>query len=86
MLVVFWDYQGVLLAHFQKHGGNVIYFSFYEVLLILRDAIRRKLPGQLAEGDLHHHDNARPHTEADSSTISRFSGNCSTWCCLKFYL
>jgi hypothetical protein len=23
MLIVFWDSQGVLLAHFQKHGENV---------------------------------------------------------------
>jgi histone-lysine N-methyltransferase SETMAR len=30
--------------------------------LKLRDAIRRKLPGQLTRGLLLHHNNARPHT------------------------
>jgi hypothetical protein len=46
MLSVFWDSQGVLLAHFKK----------------LRDSIHRKHPSQLARGILLHHDNVRPHT------------------------
>jgi hypothetical protein len=50
MLTVFWDSQGVLLAHFQRHGENVNSASYCEVLLKLRDAFRRKLPGQLARG------------------------------------
>jgi histone-lysine N-methyltransferase SETMAR len=36
--------------------------SYFEVLLKLRDAIRRKRPGRLARGVLLHHDNARSHT------------------------
>jgi histone-lysine N-methyltransferase SETMAR len=62
MLTLFWDSQGVLLAHFQKCGENVNSASYCEVLLKLRDAIRRKCPGHLARRVLHHHDNARPHT------------------------
>jgi hypothetical protein len=62
MLTVLWDSQGVLLVHLQKRGGNVNSASYCEVLLKLRDAIRRKRPGQLARGVLLHHDNARPHT------------------------
>jgi hypothetical protein len=62
MLIVFWDYQRVLWAHFQKCGGNVNSASYCEVLLKLRDAIGRKPPGQLARGVLRHHDNSRPHT------------------------
>jgi histone-lysine N-methyltransferase SETMAR len=62
MFTVFWNAQGVLLAHFQKHGDNVNSESCCEVLLKLRDAIRRKCPGQLARSVLLHHDNARPHT------------------------
>jgi hypothetical protein len=62
MLCVFWDSQGVLLAHFQKHGKNVNYALYCVVLLKLRDAIHRKYPGQLARGVVLHHDNARPHT------------------------
>jgi histone-lysine N-methyltransferase SETMAR len=62
MLIVFWDSQGVLLAHFQKRGENVNSAAYCEVLLKLRAAIRGKRPGQLARGVLLHHDNARPHT------------------------
>jgi hypothetical protein len=38
MLAVFWDSQGVLLAHFQKHGENVNSASDCGVVLKLRDA------------------------------------------------
>jgi histone-lysine N-methyltransferase SETMAR len=62
MLTVFWDSQGVLLAYFQKRCENVNFASYREVLLKLRDAIRRNCPGQLPRGVLLHHDNARPHT------------------------
>jgi hypothetical protein len=33
MLTMFWDSQGVLLAHFQKHGENINSTSYCEVLL-----------------------------------------------------
>jgi hypothetical protein len=62
MLTMFWDSQGVLLAHFQKCGENVYSASYCEVLLTLQDAIHLKRPGQLAGRELLHHDNARPHT------------------------
>jgi ribosomal protein L34E len=62
MLALFWDSQGVLLAHFQKRGENVNSASYCEVLLKLGDAIRRKRPRHLARGVLLHRDNARPHT------------------------
>jgi histone-lysine N-methyltransferase SETMAR len=61
-LNMFWDSQGVLLAHFQKHGENVNSASYCEVLLKLWNAIHRKRPGQPARGVMLHHDNARPHT------------------------
>jgi hypothetical protein len=62
MLTVFWNSQGALLAHFQKHGENVNSASYCDVLLKFRDAICRKPPDQLARAVLLHHDNARPHT------------------------
>jgi hypothetical protein len=62
MLTMFWDSQGVLLAHFQKHGENANSALYCDVLLNLQDAILRKHPGQLAKGVLLHHGNARPHT------------------------
>jgi hypothetical protein len=61
MLAMLWDSQGVLLAHFQKPGGNVNSALYCEVLWKLWDAIRRKRQGELARGVLLHHDNARPH-------------------------
>jgi histone-lysine N-methyltransferase SETMAR len=62
MFTVFWDSQGVVLAHFQKHGENVNSALYSEVLLKLLDAIHTKHPRQLVRGVLLHHDNARPHT------------------------
>jgi hypothetical protein len=62
MLTVFWDFQGVLLAHFQKHGEILSSASYYEVPLKFWDAIPRKLPGQRVRRVLLHNDNARPHT------------------------
>jgi histone-lysine N-methyltransferase SETMAR len=59
ILTVFWDSQAVLLVHFQKHDENVKSVSYCEVLLTLRDAVRRKRRGKLAKGVLLHHDNAR---------------------------
>jgi hypothetical protein len=62
LLTVFWDSQGVRLAHFQKRDESVNSASYCEVLLKPRDAICRKRPGQQARGLLLHHDSARPHT------------------------
>jgi hypothetical protein len=59
MLIIFWDSQGVLLAHFQKHGKNVNSALCCEVLFKLFDAIGRKFPAQLATQVLLHHDNAQ---------------------------
>jgi hypothetical protein len=60
---VFWDSQGLLLAHFQKRDENVNSASYCEVMLKFRDAVHRKHPGKVARGVLLHHDNARtPHT------------------------
>jgi hypothetical protein len=67
MLTVFWDSQGVLLAHLQKRSKNVNSASFCEVMLKLRDAIRRKHPDQLARGVLLHHDNASPSNPGENS-------------------
>jgi histone-lysine N-methyltransferase SETMAR len=62
MLTVFCDSQGVLLTNFRNYCENVNSASYCEVVLKLRDVIRRKPPCQLARGVLLHHDNARPNT------------------------
>jgi hypothetical protein len=41
MFTMFWDSQGVLLAHFQKRDENVNSASYCKVLLKLQNAIRR---------------------------------------------
>jgi hypothetical protein len=61
MLTMFWDSRGVLLIHFQKHGGNVNSASCCEVLFKVQNAFRRKHSGQLARRILLHHDSVRPH-------------------------
>jgi hypothetical protein len=50
ILTVFWDPRGVLLAHIQKHGEDMNSASYCEVLLKLRDAIRRKCLANWQEG------------------------------------
>jgi hypothetical protein len=50
------------VEEFKEHGENVNSVSYCEILLKLRNAIRRKRPGQPARGVLLHHDIARPHT------------------------
>jgi hypothetical protein len=50
MLTVFWDSRGVLLADIQKRGENVNSASYCEVLLKLRDTIRRKHPVNCKRG------------------------------------
>jgi hypothetical protein len=44
MLTVVWDYQGVLLAYFQKRGEDVksASYEYREILLKFRDAVCRK--------------------------------------------
>jgi hypothetical protein len=76
MLTMYWDAQGVRLVNFQNHGENVNSASYCEVLLKLRDAIRRKLPGQLARGVLLHQGNARHHVaRATQGEFKNYSGN-----------
>jgi hypothetical protein len=60
IFTMFWDSLGVLLVHFQKCCENVNPASYREILLKLRDAIRRKHPDQLPRR-VQHHNNARTH-------------------------
>jgi histone-lysine N-methyltransferase SETMAR len=62
MLTVFWDSQGELLARSQKRDDNVNCASYCEVMLKLRDSIRRNRRGQMARGVVLHHDHATLHT------------------------
>lgn len=46
--------------HFQRKGDNGNAEFYGEALLMIWNAIRRKLPGLLTRRDLLHHENARP--------------------------
>jgi hypothetical protein len=62
----FWDYQGVLVALSQKRGENVNSASYCEVLLKLKGAVGRKIPGQRAGAALLHRENARARTARET--------------------
>jgi hypothetical protein len=50
MLTMFWDSQGILLAHFQMCGANVNSALYCEVLLKLLDAICRNIQASWQKG------------------------------------
>jgi hypothetical protein len=50
MLTVFWDSQGVLLAHFQKRGENVNSALYCEALLKLPDQKTSRPTGKRRNG------------------------------------
>ena len=62
MATIFWDAQGILLADFTPPGQTVNAARYCETLAKLKEAIRRKRPGQLRDGVVLLHDNATPHT------------------------
>ena len=59
---VFWDSRGVLLFETLQPGETINAARYCQTLDKLREAIRRKRPGQLTNGVILQHDNATPHT------------------------
>jgi histone-lysine N-methyltransferase SETMAR len=65
MLTIFWDVNGLILAHFQEKGQTVISARYSDMLVNeLKPAIQSKRRGLLSKRVLLLHDNARPHTAA----------------------
>ena len=63
MLIVFFDISGVVHHEYIPKGQTVNQHVYKEVLIHLRDAIRRKRPELWSSGDYYlHHDNAPAHT------------------------
>ena len=62
MGTVFWDNRGVLLFETLQPGETINAARYCQTLDKLREAIRRKRPGQLTNGVILQHDNATPHT------------------------
>ncbi len=76
MVSVFWDSEGVLLVDFMTRGTTINGEAYRNTLRKLRTAIKNKRPGKLSRGIELLHDNARPHTAAETvSLIKSFKWN-----------
>jgi hypothetical protein len=67
MPTIFWDVHGPILVHFQEKGQTVTSAWFSDMLVNeLKSVIRSKGRRLLSKRVLLLHDNARPHTDADT--------------------
>jgi len=66
MCTLFWDRQGVLLVEFLPQGTTVNSAAYCESLKKLRHAVQNKRRGMLSATILLLHDNARPHSAAQT--------------------
>jgi len=69
MCTVFWDRQGVLLVEFLPQGTAINSAVYCETLKKLRHAIQNKRRGMLCATILLLHDNARPHSAAQTQDL-----------------
>ena len=69
MCTVFWDRQDVLLVEFLPQGTIIISAVYCETLKKLRRAIQNKRRGMLSATILLLHDNARPHSAAQTQDL-----------------
>ncbi|GBL82035.1 Mariner Mos1 transposase [Araneus ventricosus] len=69
MASLFWDRHGVLLIDFMQRGTTINAVTYSQTLRKLRRATQNKRRGMLTEGILLLHDNARPHTTAQTRAL-----------------
>ena len=69
MCTVFCDRQGVLLVEFVPQGTTINSVVYCETLKMLRHAIQNKRRGMLSATILLLHDNARPHSAAQTQNL-----------------
>jgi len=69
MCTVFWDRQGVLLVEFYSQGTTINSAVYCEMLKKLRRAIQTKRCGMLSATILLLHNNARPHSAAETQDL-----------------
>jgi histone-lysine N-methyltransferase SETMAR len=62
MASVFWDSEGVLMIDYLQKGKTVTGVYYAELIRKLREEIKKKRRGKLAQRVLLHHDNAPAHT------------------------
>jgi histone-lysine N-methyltransferase SETMAR len=61
MLIVFFDYEGIIYHHYVPHGTSINSTYYIEVLKKFLDHLRRKRSEKWPTNFLFHQDNARPH-------------------------
>ncbi|XP_050925028.1 histone-lysine N-methyltransferase SETMAR [Lates calcarifer] len=66
MLTVFWDMQGPITISFLEKGSTVNSANYCELLRQVKKDIKNKRRGHQSKGVILHHDNARPHTAAQT--------------------
>ena len=66
MASVFWDHEGILLIKWLPQGSTINSQYYCELLGELRESIKNQRRGKLRRGILLQHDNARPHTSAET--------------------
>jgi hypothetical protein len=71
---VFWDRQGVSLVEFLPKGTTINSTACCETMKKLRRAIQNKRRGMLPRGLVLLHDNAGPHTAAQTQALIRSFG------------
>jgi len=69
MCTVFWDRQGVFLIEFLSQGTKINSAVYCETLNKLKRAIQNKRRGMLSATVLLLHDNARPHSAAQTQDL-----------------
>ena len=69
MCTLFWDRQGVLLVEFLPQGTTINSAVYYETLKQLRHATQNKRRRMLSATILLLHDNARPHSAAQTQDL-----------------
>ena len=74
MLSVFWDQDGVILTDYLQKGHTITGQYYSNLLLKLRDEIKRKRRGMLRKGILLLHDNAPAHSSLVACQAARDCG------------
>jgi hypothetical protein len=69
MCTVFWDRHGVLLIDFMTQGTTINTDVYWETVSKLQLAIQNKRWGLLSSGFLFLHNNAWPHTAAQTIAV-----------------
>lgn len=74
MATVFWDEEGIILLKWLPRGRTINSHYYCQILTELKAAIQKDRPGKWERGVLLQHDNARPHTSAETVAATRELG------------